>query len=314
MRYVLFLLVPFCLFADTGASADIPAGPWLTGPIVTTSAYTIPKGHFNIEPYLYVMENIGAYGSRGHVHKNTRIPEAVNIVILIQIGLTDSIDLNIYPQLNYQYNVGKDHIGVGDIVIGPSYQLIRQDKDDYGFTWKVGFNQVFPSGSFENLDPTFLGNDGSGGGVWATGLYTALAKLIHLEQEHYLRLRSAFTVNFFVPKKVHGENIYGGDATTNGYLARGVSVFLDLAFELTLTKNWALALDMENMYQTGSKFQGSTVLPVGNPKDSYILSFAPALEYNFSSDLGIIAGCWFSAYGLNTKAFQNVVIAVNWSQ
>jgi len=313
MRYIFFVIAPFCLFADTGANVEISTtGPWLTGPIITTSAFTIPKGHFNIEPYIFFAETNGTYRSNGHIHENREIPKAVNISIPIQIGLTDKIDLTITPTLNYNYNVGKEYVGVGDLNIGPSYQLMRQNKDWYGLTWKVGFTQLFPCASYQNLDPIFSGNDGGGAGAWATSLYTAAAKLIHLEQEHYLNLRSAFTTIFYVPKKVHGANSYGGDATTNGYLAKGVSVVLDLAFELTLTKNWALALDMENQYTTASKFQGTTILPVGNPKDSYKLSFAPAMEYNFSSGLGIIAGCWFTAYGLNTSAFRNVVIAVNW--
>src|SRR5579872_3298514 len=36
-------------------------GPWFTGPLLAPSALTIPPGHYNIEPYIYINANTGHY-------------------------------------------------------------------------------------------------------------------------------------------------------------------------------------------------------------------------------------------------------------
>jgi hypothetical protein len=105
--------------------------------------------------------------------------------------------------------------------------------------------------------------------------------------------------------------LFRGDATTKGVLNRGISVIVDIAFELTLSLHWVLALDIENVYTTGSTFVGKTIVPVGNPKSSYLLSLAPAIEYNFNKNYGMICGVWFPPYGTNTEAFTSIIFALN---
>jgi hypothetical protein len=48
-------------------------GPWLTGPLITGSGYIIPKGHYNIEPYIYAIDTHGVYNNKW----NTSSIEAV---------------------------------------------------------------------------------------------------------------------------------------------------------------------------------------------------------------------------------------------
>lgn len=324
MRYFIALLMAGSLFADTGVDVEHlkkvkegdtykPIGPWLTGPIVTTSAYTIPKGHFNIEPYAYVMNDRGHYNHGGHLIRHHTGPEGTNFVFISQCGLTDWIDLNIYPQFTYSYgNRARSDLAMGDLIIGPSFQIIRDSKKYGGLTWKWGLNQLFPSGRFQNLSPVYSGNDGLGIGAWSTTVYTAVSKLFHIYRENFLATRSALGVIFNVPVKVHGRNAYGGDDTTIGTITKGTTINWDIGLELTLALNWALALDIENQITTPSKFVGTTNEKVGNPTTSYNISFAPALEYNYSKELGIIAGVWVTAYGVNMDGFLNFVVAVNW--
>jgi hypothetical protein len=313
--YPLFFL-PFLIFADTGVDSDLAddKGPWFTGPLLTGSAYTIPKGHFNIESYVYIINDLGYFGSRGHIHytPSKELPKAINNAYVCQLGLTEWIDINIIPQFTANYGgVGKDSIGMGDLIIGPSFQLLREDKRFGGLTFKIGLNQVFPCGRFENLNPVYSGNDGIGNGCWSTKLYCIGSKLFDLGRNHYLGARGAFSSILFIPTKVTGRNIYGGDETTSGRIARGASVIVDLGFELSITKNIVLALDIENLWMTAASFKGTTILPVGNQQDTYMLSFAPALEYNWNKNVGIIAGVWLSAYGLNVEGFINGVVALN---
>jgi len=327
VRFFLLLALPLALFADTGVDSDlkkikaqerkrgdkyIPKGPWLTGPLLTTSAHTVPKGHFNFEPYVYFIEDLGYFGSRGHFHRAESTHDAINSVEICQLGLTDRVDINIYPQFTYSYGTGKSYIGMGDIIIGPSFQIIRDDERWYGTTFKVGLNQVFPSASYDNLDPSFSGNDGIGNGGYSTKVYAVGSKLFHIYKENFFATRVAYSMIFFQPFKVHGINYFGGAEDTRGTLFRGASFILDIGLELTLNLNWALALDIENLYMTGSTFKGTSSQVVGNSKPSYMLSFAPAIEYNFSKNVGFIFGAWVSAYGSNANGIYNLVMALNW--
>ena len=40
------------------------------------------------------------------------------------------------------------------------------------------------------------------------------------------------------------------------------------------------------------------------------LSLAPAIEYNFTPDLGLLAGVWFSVWGRNSLDFVSGVVSV----
>ena len=318
MRLLLLLILPIYILADTGMdpylekSEGKPKGPWLTGPLITTSAYTVSKGRFNGETYVFFTDEVGFFSSKGHFHRQAVQPKAINCEYLLQLGINDWIDLNLYPQFTYNYGTpGRDRIGMGDLTVSPTFQLWRDDPRYHMTTCKIGLAQIFPCGKFENLNPLYAGSDGLGSGGWSTEVFVAMSRQFHLRRENFIVARGALSTIFFSPLDVHGKNFYGGDETTKGILERGVSVIVDLALEITLSLHWALALDMENVFVTGSTFRGTTIEPVGDPQSSYILSFAPALEYNFSKNVGLIAGVWFSAYGNNTGDFVNGVIAFN---
>jgi hypothetical protein len=51
---------------------------------------------------------------------------------------------------------------------------------------------------------------------------------------------------------------------------------------------------------------------VGFPSSEQI-SFAPAIEYNFSSELGLIVGCWFTGWGRNSTQFRSGVINLDYT-
>lgn len=327
MKKVPFYLSLLCicsLFSDSGVDTDLksvdqdytkqeykPKGPYLTGPLLTASAYTIPKGMYNIEPYVFVVDNLGTYGPNLHLASVDR-RHHVAFVGICQLGLSESVDISIIPQYLYCYSVKADsHSGMGDVIIGPSFQILKDEIDLWDITWKVGLNQLFPCGKYANLDDDLLGNDVLGSGVWTTTLYTAGAKLFHLYHEHFLATRAAFSTILYVPADLKGKTGYGGDATTDGTLYRGYSVVLDIGIEYTMTLHWALALDIENQFTSASYFRGTTIEPVGNDEDAYILSFSPAIEYNWNEHFGAIAGVWISAYGKNADQFFNFVTAVN---
>ena len=52
------------------------------------------------------------------------------------------------------------------------------------------------------------------------------------------------------------------------------------------------------------------IAPIGAP-EGWQLSLAPAIEYNFNENWGVIAGPWFTVAGKNSSAFIVGMLAIN---
>ncbi len=135
---------------------------------------------------------------------------------------------------------------------------------------------------------------------------------------HPLRLRAnlAYTIPSFV--KVHGFNSYGGGYGTDARVHPGNSWLFDGAFELCIDHYWVFACDMLYTYANKTSFTGTqgtlangTPAPLGSGS-SYSWSLAPAVEYNWNENLGILVGAWFTVAGRNTPNFAGGIFSVNY--
>ena len=287
------------------------SGPWFTGPLLTASAFTIPNGHYNIQPYLYANNNFGLFNRHWHT---VRFPEAasnINLECYLQMGITPFMDFTIAPSFFYNY-VGDEESSwrFGDLYTEVSFQLAQQ-KGDKGFTAKFAIGELFPTGVYQHLNPNKLGTDSSGGGTFATTFQFIFSRRWNTYTFHYLAARMSMACTLSPQLAVHGLNSYGGDRTTRGRVFPGTLFPLLFGFEYNMTQNWVLALDVANALRLKTKFRGETIFPVGWDW-AYSLSFAPAIEYNYSAEVGLIAGVWFSALGKNSFNFLNYVVSLNW--
>lgn len=288
-------------------------GPFLTGPLLTPSANTIPKGHFNIESYVFFNNNVAYYNNHWHVQKFGNPPHNINIPISIQFGLAKRVDFTIVPQFFFNYeNPYKDHWRFGDLTAGMAFQLLFEDNTKGIPALKFSFTQWFPTGQYDHLDLAELGTDASGGGSFVSQFALVTSYLWHITGAHYLAFRWQVSYLFYTQARVHGTNAYGGDPSTKGWVNPGNNARTFVGFEFTVTKHWALALDIAAHYTLPTRFKGTTILPVGNNHHSYQLSLAPAIEYNKDEHLGIIGGIWFTLQGKSAFDFFNGVLAVNW--
>jgi hypothetical protein len=85
-----------------------------------------------------------------------------------------------------------------------------------------------------------------------------------------------------------------------------------VGIEVSMTQRWVLATDIVYKMQARTKFQGTTVAPVGGGFSDQ-LSLAPAIEYNWSPNLGAIVGAWFSVYGRNSPQFASGVCSLTYT-
>ena len=138
-----------------------------------------------------------------------------------------------------------------------------------------------------------------------------------MKKKHYLNL--SFGVAYYVstPVRVHGFNRYGGSSNTNAKVYNGNFWTAVGAFELSLSQKWAVACDVLYEYNNKNRFKGfagtdsfGNLLSLSVPSGDN-LSLSPAIEYSLSSNMGFIAGVWFSVTGRNSLRFTTGVLAFN---
>jgi hypothetical protein len=216
--------------------------------------------------------------------------------------------------LFYNRTSGQQYFNSGDLTVGLDFQLMAADFTPYFPGIKLAVREVFPTGNFQYFHPRKLSTDQTGTGTFATQFDLVFYKVFHLWELHWLSttFSAQYTVN--TPVNVHGFNTYGGGFGTNGKALPGNSFQGIVSFELTLSRNWVLALDsvytqtnVTEFFGIPGIFFGGTFADVGKPSSEQ-LSFAPAIEYNFSGHFGVIAGCWLSVLGRNSAEFRSGVV------
>ena len=295
-------------------NAQSDPAPWLTGPLIAPVGTVVPYGDFTVKSYLYWITNTGSYNKNWQAVSAAENFYTLNAQFLCFFGLTPWCDLNIIPQVFYRTTSNQHSVRCGDLTVGLDVQLLAADLTPYFPGIKLAVREIFPIGNFQCLHPRKLGTDETGAGTFATQFDLVFYKRFHLYGSHWLSatFSAQYTVN--TPVNVHGFNTYGGGFGTNGKALVGNSFQGIVSFELTLNQNWVFALDQVYTHTDRTEFLGSpgiafsgTFADVGKPSSEQ-LSFAPAIEYNVSSHFGVIAGCWFSAFGRKSAEFRSGVV------
>lgn len=301
MRSIIVTLI-FC----TTLAAEQVKKPWLTGPLLAPSGHTVAPGRTNWEPYLFVTKNYN--------------PDSAWIIdpfIQITRGLTSHIDLKFETQAFFTFKNGEVGTGLSDFSVILGFQAMEDNLGGWLPDLRITLAETFPTGRYQRLNPDKQGADSTGTGAYETSVSLNFQKLFHISDNQWLRPRIFFRYGVSAPVSVHEFNAYGGSFDTDGKIYPGDNFIGILAFEYTLTRNWALALDIQALYVDKTKFSGrngvnpdGSIASVGNGKEVQ-WSYAPALEYNFSNWLGIIWGVWFTGATKNSTDFVSFVVAVN---
>lgn len=304
---------------STSTPATTSVEPWLTGPLIAPIGTVVPYGDFIVRSYVFFTTSTGSYDKNWHTVSSSENFYTLNAQFQCFFGLTPWCDLNIIPQFFYNTTSNQHYFNSGDLTVGLDFQLMEADFTPYFPGIKFAVREVFPIGNFQRFSPRRLLTDQTGAGTFATQFDLVLYKVFHLYGLHWLSttFSAQYTVN--TPVNVHGFNSYGGGFGAKGKALPGNSFQGIVSFELTLNQNWVLALDNVYTQTNSTQFFGipgidfnGTFAGSGKPSSSN-LSFAPAIEYNFSRNFGIIAGCWFSALGRNSTEFRSGVVNLEYT-
>jgi hypothetical protein len=266
--------------------------------------------------YTFYTLDTGRYNNRGKwIHTLTDNSKVLNPVF--SHGILNNVDIQYSVPYVFNRNHGKEKHDFGDPAVTLGYQFLRQKDSKWLPNLRVTLQEIIPIGEYKQLEPSLNGTDATGIGSYQTAFGLNFQHLAKWSEEHYLRTR--FVVNYIAARvvDVHGLSVYGGTPFTEGRIKPGAMWTADLAGEFTLTQNWALVMEGFTSHRQATHFKG-TVGEVSDGRPGSIgrgaqvlYTLAPAIEYNFTSTIGLLAGTWFTVRGHNATHFNTYVVALN---
>jgi hypothetical protein len=281
---------------------------WWTGPMLAPSAATLPRGHFLIEPYLYdvIAVHSNGFGSLTYVN----------------YGLLDIVTVGLIPTAGFNKlsrGPSGSGVGLGDLTLQTQYRLTKFHEGSWIPTTSVAVQETLPTGKYDRLGDR--PSDGLGSGAYTTTLALYSQTYFWLPNERILRMR--FNVSQGLSNNVNVEDVsvYGTEAGFRGHAKPGASFFVDASWEYSLTRRWVLALDTTYRHNGNTRATGYNTLDanrVRNPSglqldsgSSEAFGFAPAIEYSWKPNLGMLVGARIIPAGHNTHASITPAIAIN---
>ena len=310
------------------ASADDTVTPlreslddaWWTGPLLAANASTLPQGHFYFEPYLFDIIPYAHFDSSGHAHAVTHQNDLGSLSYM-SYGLADRLTVGLIPRFAYDWAGGggsSTGVGVGDLTLQGQFRLTQFRPGDWIPTLSVNVQETLPTGRFDRLDRPA---DGFGSGANTTTMSIYSQSYFWLGNGRILRAR--LNLSYAVSDRVRLEDlsVYGTSFGFRGYASPRNSLYGDLAFEYSITRNWVAALDLWTERDADTRVIGNYPNPPGQPPSASIIMnssgngweqiVAPAFEYNWSARLGIIVGARVIIAGRNETASAAPVIAIS---
>jgi hypothetical protein len=309
--------------ADEAQASDCemrhPMGDaWWTGPLLANTAATAPRGHFLIEPYLFDVTTQGNFDDHGKHHSTAHANSYESLTYMI-FGLTDKWNVGLIPTFNYNTATGGPSSagpGVGDLTLQVQRRLTQFVPCRRVPTISAAVQETLPTGKYDRL-----GNrpaDGIGAGAYTTNLEFLSQMYFWMPNRRVVRMR--FNVTNAISSNVHvdGVSVYGTGAGFSGHTKPGSSFFVDAAWEYSVTRSWVLALDAtyrntRNTRVTGYDSEsGHGMTPVvmdSGVSDAYGL--APAIEYSWKPNIGVLLGVRLIPAGRNTNETITPAVAIN---
>jgi hypothetical protein len=294
---------------ESSASRQSRDDAWWTGPLLAASPGNLIPGHFLIEPYLFDAIPQGHYDNDGTRHPG---PHANNFgsQSYILYGLSERVGVGLIPRFGFNDpGAGRDSskAGVGDLTLQAQYGLTRYEAGSWIPSTAFVFQETLPTGKYDRLGDRPA--DGLGAGAYSTNLSLYSQYFFWMPNGRILRTRLDLSYSISGSASVHDVSVYGTTAGFNGRARPGNVALINAAWEYSVTRNWVLALDVLYEHDSNTHVAGANLQL--NSGTGHTWSLAPAIEYNFNSRVGVIAGAKLTTSGRNATAVVIPVAAVN---
>ena len=304
-RHAFIWMTCLLVTAATAARADdAPArqtldDAWWTGPIIANSPNALPPGHVYVETYGYDAHAPGAdsYGSS----------------TFLLYGITKRLTAGVIPVFGYSRSSGgqsSSRVAGGDLAVHAQYQLSHFDAQSRRPAVAVAIEENLPTARYDRLRRS---GDGQGSGAYVTTVAAYVQDVFWLPNGRILRTRLNVSQSFPQMAHVSGASVYGTRAGFDGRARPGAATAFDSAWEYSMTRNWVAAVDVYYRHARPTGVDGTdgvgSVHLTGGPSDTFAV--APAVEYSWTSNLGVLFGTRFILPGRNTRPSVTPVIAIS---
>lgn len=301
--------------AQTAAGArQSMSDAWWTGPMLANSASSLPRGHILVEPYFYDVSTVGTFDANGDRHSAPHAQGYGSLTYII-FGVTDRLSAGLVPTFGYttvENGLNSSRLQAGDVSLLAQYGLTRFREGGRVPSIALSLQETFPTGKYDRLGQRAA--DGFGSGAYTTTVALYSQTYFWLPNGRILRVRLNGSQAFSSHATLSDESVYGTSAGFRGTAAPGTSTFIDLAGEYSLTQRWVFANDFTYHHGWNTSVSGTspTVPSIAyGSGSSDAFQVAPALEYNVSSNLGMLFGVRIVAAGRNTSSTITPAIAIN---
>jgi hypothetical protein len=228
-------------------------------------------------------------------------------------GLTDRLTVGMIPRFFYNMPAGaasSPGIEVGDLTLQAGYGL-TQFQDGYRMpSISLVIDETLPTGRYDSLDRPA---NGVGEGAYTTGFSVYSQDYFWMPNGRILRGRLDLTYAVSSAAALSDRSVYGTPAGFHGDATPGDSATVDASAEYSVTREWVAALDVVYQHNASTHVHGT--VPGGefaaDSGSSWSLGFAPAIEYNWSAQGGVLLGVRIIQIGRNTSAGITPAVAVN---
>ncbi|NVJ99528.1 MAG: transporter [Alphaproteobacteria bacterium] len=272
---------------------------WWTGPVITMSAASMPKGHSYFEPYLYSVRS----GGNDHIRSRT----------YMLYGVTDRLTAGLIPVFGYNRlgdGESSSSLRMGDLSLILRYQLTKYSSQTYMPDTSLALEWSMPTGRHDRLKR--LG-DGLGAGTNMLTARVLAQEIFWAPNGRIIRARLGLSRTFAGNADVENASVYG---TPDGFIGRaspGSSFTIDNSWEYSLTRNWVLAVDLSYSHTARTKVKGileaMNYETLSGTADTFAI--APAVEYSWSATKGILAGVRIIPKSHGTPASITPVVALS---
>ncbi|RZJ05241.1 MAG: transporter [Brevundimonas sp.] len=269
--------------------------------MLANSAATLPKGRALVESYAFAR----LAGEAEHFGS----------VTFLLYGLTDRLTIGVKPAFGFSRPANgpsSRRVGLGDLTLAAQYRLNAPDPEDAMPTVSVALQQVVPTGRHDRLDGRLA--DGQGAGAYATSLSVYAQNYVWMPNGRIVRTRLNLSYSAPARAEIEGASVYDTPPGFAGRAELGSTVSAGASAEYSLTREIALGLDLAY-----SRTESTQVVSDGPPATphrtlgrSSEIVFAPAVEYSWAPNLGVLFAVRIGLANDNADASITPAIAINY--
>lgn len=276
---------------------------WWTGPMMANSASALPQGHVLIEPYLY----------------QVRAPDmrTLGSLTYMEYGVTDRLMLGMIPTFGRnRASNGATGTGMGDLSVLAQYSLSAFHEGSAMPAMALMVQQALPTGRYDRLDQPLA--DAQGGGAYTTTVQLNTQTYLWMPNGRIVRMRLNVGGSWSRTTTVDDASVYGTPRGFHGHATPGTALLVNAAWEYSLTQRWVLAFDLAYRYARGARVDGTFATDGGitrlayRTRSSASFGFAPAVEYNWRSNVGLLLGVRVFTGGHHSATTVTPAIALNY--